>query len=239
MGRRPLAAKQPAESDSEDAETLVEPRPFALAESGRVEAFSDGVLAIVITLLVLDLQAPVHRGQFLHELVVQWPGYVAYLASFGFAGVVWINHHQLFSRVARVDVGLLWRNLALLLTTSILPFPASVLAASFQHGTTSDQTYAVILYCALAALMASTWLVIFRHLDGHRHLLERTSPSGFFNDEQARSIVGIGLYVVAAALSIWQPLAGLILAAVLPVFYGVTSDGWSKFRGHPRRGEKG
>src|ERR1700710_1983742 len=111
-----------------------------LAESGRVEAFSDGVFAIVITLLVLDLRPPEIHGEFLHGLGEQWPGYVAYLASFGYVGVIWINHHQLFTRIAVVDTGLLWRNLALLLATSILPFPASVLAAAFRHGSHTDQS---------------------------------------------------------------------------------------------------
>jgi uncharacterized membrane protein len=81
-----------------------------LAESGRIEAFSDGVLAIVITLLVLDLRAPEERGAMLHQLLQQWPAYVAYLASFAYVGVIWVNHHQLFTRIAAVDTGLLWRN---------------------------------------------------------------------------------------------------------------------------------
>lgn len=72
-----------------------------LAESGRVEAFSDGVLAIVITLLVLDLRAPQDRGTMLYQLLEQWPAYVAYLASFAYAGVIWVNHHQLFTRRRR------------------------------------------------------------------------------------------------------------------------------------------
>ena len=73
---------------------------------------SDGVLAIVITLLVLDLRAPQDRGAMLRQLLEQWPAYVAYLASFAYAGVIWVNHHQLFTRIAAVDTGLLWRNLS-------------------------------------------------------------------------------------------------------------------------------
>ncbi len=93
-----------------------------LSETTRVEAFSDGVLAIVITLLVLDLHVPVHAtGQLLHGLLLEWPVYFAYLASFLYVGVIWVNHHQLFSRVAIADGRLLWINLALLLATSVLP----------------------------------------------------------------------------------------------------------------------
>ena len=101
-----------------------------LTESTRVEAFSDGVFAIAITLLVLDLKAPMSHGKFLHDLLSQWPAYVAYLASFAYVGVIWVNHHQLFTRIARVNAGLLWRNLALLLTTSVLPFPTAVIGSA-------------------------------------------------------------------------------------------------------------
>ena len=87
--------------------------PRLLAESSRVEAFSDGVLAIAITLLVLDLHTGGHRGFVGHDLLAQWPTYLAYVASFLYIGVIWVNHHSLFTRIAAVDSGLLWCNLAL------------------------------------------------------------------------------------------------------------------------------
>src|SRR5207249_2800824 len=111
--------------------------------TARLEAFSDGVLAIVITLLVLDLRAPTTRGSMLHELVHQWPIYISYLASFAYVGVIWVSHHQLFTRIDSVDTGLLWRNLALLLPTSVLPFPTAVLGKAFQSGSHADQRMGV------------------------------------------------------------------------------------------------
>jgi transmembrane protein TMEM174 (potassium channel) len=74
------------------------PRSRRTAETGRLEAFSDGVLAIVITLLVLGLDPPEARGAMLAELLEQWPGYLAYLASFAYVAVSWVNHHELFAR---------------------------------------------------------------------------------------------------------------------------------------------
>jgi uncharacterized membrane protein len=198
-----------------------------LPESGRVEAFSDGVLAIVITLLVLDLHPPETHGKVLSGLLHQWPAYLAYLGSFAYAGVIWVNHHQLFTRIAVADVGLLWRNLALLLTTSTLPFPTAVLASAFQHGSSSDRTTAVLLYCSLATVMALTWLALFQYLCHHPELAPGT-PVSFFAGERSRSLLGLALYAVAAALSFWQPLVGLALTTTLPVFYGVTSNGWSR-----------
>jgi uncharacterized membrane protein len=192
-----------------------------------VEAFSDGVLAIVITLLVLDLRAPEKHGAMLHQLLQQWPVYVAYLASFAYVGVIWVNHHQLFTRIASVDTGLLWRNLAMLLTTSVLPFPTAVLGSAFQHGSHRDQTVGLIFYALVSAAMAASWLVVFHYLSTNERLLAAHTPASFFAQERARAVVGIVVYLLSALVALWQPTVGLVIAAVLPIFYGVTSEGWS------------
>jgi hypothetical protein len=109
-------------------------------------------------------------------------------------------------------------------------FPAAVLAAALRHGTHADQSAAVTFYCPIAALMAGTWLAIVQHLIGHAHLLEADCPTEFFAGERLRSTLGIALDAAAAGVSFWTPLAGLILACVLPIFYGVTSGGWTRHR---------
>lgn len=212
-----------------------ESRSSALAETTRLEAFSDGVLAIVITLLALDLHAPEERGALLTQLLHQWPAYVAYLASFVYVGVIWVNHHQLFTRIAAVDTGLLWRNLALLLTTSVLPFPTAVLGNAFQHGTKRDQTVGLILYALISALMAATWLMVYHYLAKNERLLAENTPSSFFRQERHHSFLGIGAGLVAIPVALWQPVAGLVITAALPVFYGVTSEGWYPSRNRRRR----
>jgi uncharacterized membrane protein len=156
--------------------------------------------------------------------------YVAYLASFAYVGVIWINHHQLFTRIATVDTGLLWRNLALLLVTSTLPFPTAVAGSAFQHGSHHDQAVGLIFYASVGATMATSWLVIFHYLSRHEHLLETDTPASFFAQEQRRPIFGMVLYALAAVGALWQPAVGLVIAAVLPVFYGVTTEGWSRTR---------
>lgn len=208
-----------------------------LAESGRVEGFSDGVLAIVITLLVLDLRAPERSGAMLDELLGQWPVYLAYLASFGYVGVIWVNHHQLFTRVAAVDSGLLWRNLALLLTTSVLPFPTAVLGSAFQHGTHRDQVVGLIFYALIGAAMPASWLLLFHYLAGNQRLLTDRTPASFFARERRRAALGVGLYLCAALITLWQPIAVLVLARLLPVFYAATSEDWSPNRPLPRNRE--
>ena len=122
--------------------------PRTLTESARVEAFSDGVLAIALTLLVLDLHSDAARGEFGHELATQWPSYLAYLAAFLNLSAIWINHHDLFARVHRVDARLLVVNLAVLLVASVFPWPTAVMAAAIRDGNSHDQLLSTLLYAA-------------------------------------------------------------------------------------------
>ena len=202
------------------------PVPGSLAESTRVEAFSDGVFAIAITLLVLDLKAPVTRGAVLTDLLAQWPAYVAYLASFGYIGVIWVNHHYLFTRIARVNGALLWRNLALLLAMSVLPFPTAVVASAFQYGDVNDERTAVVFYALAAGAAAVTWLVLFTFLSRAPYLLKDEAHTAFFAAERRRAVFGVTLYALSAVAAVWSPVAGLVIICILPVFYGMTSAGW-------------
>lgn len=204
------------------------------AESNRVEAFSDGVLAIVITLLVLDLKPPEERGQILEGLAEQWPVYVAYLASFAYVGVIWVNHHQLFSRVSKVDLGFLWRNLVLLLATSVLPFPTAVVGNAFQEGDLPDQRVALVFYSAAGAATVVGWLVLFHFLSRNPQLLHLPAHTHFFAGERRRAWIGIVAYTFVAVAAFAHPFAGLTVACLLPIFYAVTSDGmhWGRRAPH-------
>jgi uncharacterized membrane protein len=122
-------------------------------DKSRVEIFSDGVFAIAITLLVLDIT--VAPGDFDHlrrALLNEWPAYLAYVTSFLTVGSVWIAHHTLFSRLRFIDPILLRLNLLLLMTAAFLPFPTSVLAQALHHGGTAERT-AVVFYGAAALVI--------------------------------------------------------------------------------------
>jgi len=198
-----------------------------LSASSRVEAFSDGVLAIVMTLLVLDLRIPIAEHEStLSQLLDQWPTYLAYLASFGYVGVIWVNHHQLFTRIGAVDSGLLWCNLALLLATSVLPFPTAVLGRAFQTRRLADEITGVVVYAVVATLMAAAWLLLFHYLSRHERLLARHVSPSFFAAERRRALLGVLAYPLAAVVALWEPIASLVILCALPVFYGLTSEGW-------------
>jgi len=103
-------------------------------ETSRIEAFSDGVFAIAITLLVLTLQVPDVHGGLWHALLDEWPQFAGYLTSFAIIGIMWVNHHSMFRMIVRSDRILLFLNLLLLLWTALLPFPTNLIARYLGDG---------------------------------------------------------------------------------------------------------
>ncbi len=196
-----------------------------LTETGRIEAFSDGVFAIAITLLVLDLHSPeaANHGHFTHFLLIQWPTYLAYLAAFITIGVIWINHHVLFTRINRVDPPMLWLNLLLLGSSSVLPFPTAVLARALQEGTHRDITGALLLYVLVSMLQGAAWYLLYRHLRREPHLLTTEADRDLFKQEQTRALIGIALYIILGLLAVALPRTAAIAVLVFPLFYGITS----------------
>ncbi|GII23825.1 TMEM175 family protein [Planosporangium mesophilum] len=196
-------------------------------DTRRAEAFSDGVLAIVITLLVLDLRTPsVPPGHLLEGLLAQWPAYLAYVTSYIYVAVVWLNHKAAFKRVVHVDRGLHWANLGVLFTTALLPFPTAVLSRTVLEENPTDIRTAVALYALVGALVCAAWLALFQHLSTHPILLAEGVEAEFFAKERIRAWAGIALYIVAGIIGalIAPPIALAIFLAV-PAFYGLTSSG--------------
>lgn len=206
---------------------------FQPADTGRVEAFSDAVLAIAITILVLGMSTPDHEpGRLLPALLHQWPVYLGYLTSFAYIGVIWLNHHQAFTRIRVVDRGLHVANLALLFTTAALPFPTSVLAEALQDDLTStDARTAVALYALIAAAMCASWTWIFTHLARHQHILTDRIEPDYIRHGQLRSSLGLTSYLLGGLLG-WlvAPAIALVVFLLLPVFYFLTSEGLPRGR---------
>ena len=146
----------------------------------RLEAFSDGVLAIAITLLVIEIRPPeLHEGERLaHALWAQWPSYLAYLVSFLTIGVIWLNHHRVFTQVARVDGPLLLLNLNLLLWTGLIPFPTAVVAEHLGDGGEAART-ASALYSGVLLLMGLAFGALFAWVTHTDRLLHRPPPRGW------------------------------------------------------------
>ena len=133
-------------------------------ETARIEAFSDGVFAVAITLLIFQIRVPPHEppGGLRLALVGLWPSYLAFLASFMTIGVMWLNHHRLFSLITKKDDGVCALNLLLLLVVTWLPFPTA-LVAEHLRGSHDDQQTAGVVYAASLLAIAIVFNVLWRY----------------------------------------------------------------------------
>jgi len=197
-----------------------------LTATNRVEAFSDGVMAIAITLLVLELKVPVGSAHdhLLADLVDRWPSYAAYVAAFLTIGIIWLNHHTLLTTIGRFDTRLHWLNLFLLFTVATLPFPTALLADYVGEGG-FNASVATASYGLLATLMSLPWSFMLRHLADHPELLE---PGYRTDDAQAeirRGWLGVPIYAAATLISFLWPFVALALYVGIAVLYAVTSQG--------------
>jgi uncharacterized membrane protein len=197
------------------------PLPAGLMRSSRVEAFSDGVFAIAITLLVLDLAVPTrdaaHPGGLAGALGHEWPSYFAYLVSFLIVGIIWVNHHTVFDTVRLVDRPVLFANLALLLVVSVLPFPTRLLAEYLTAGGDSHVAAAVYSSAMLAMSIAfsTLWLVITRDSRLlHEHIDAASSRTAL-----RRFGLGGIVYLGTVGLSFVSAVATLAVHAALALYY--------------------
>jgi uncharacterized membrane protein len=166
-----------------------------------------------------------------------WPAYLAYLASFLFVGVSWVNHHALFKRIRSVDRGLCWVNLGILLTVVPTPFPTAVIANALRDGNIVDSKTAAGFYGFVFATDAIAWFFTLQYAGRHPHLLHHASDGKLLRMDGLRGLLGIVSYGGAAVLGyVVSPLAALVIFVCLPVFYGLTSEGLQGAPAIARRG---
>jgi len=193
-----------------------EEAPGVLLVTSRLEAFSDAVFAIAITLLVLDLAIDAGaRGHLARALGELWPSYLAYATSFFMIGLVWMGHHVIVSISTRVDRRLLKINLALLFVVAFLPFPTRLLAEFIRDP--HAERVAAVFYGLWLLLISVTLAGMWGYISGKRRLL----PGGF---DQARIDYitrafrpNIALYVLAIALALIAPQIAAALFLVIAV----------------------
>lgn len=183
---------------------------------GRIEAFTDGIFAIIITLLVLEIKVPhLNNPESVVELSDALAGLLPKIAgwvlSFFTVAVIWVNHHRIFKAITGVDAGLFWLNALLLLFTSFIPFPTALLG-DYPHNRVS-----IIVYGIVMALMALTFSMMRFYI-----LKKGLLPDGHltFRKESAQSVIfGPLMYVGGLLLGLVQPIGGYLVFAAIPLYF--------------------
>ncbi|MEV6006364.1 TMEM175 family protein [Streptomyces sp. NPDC051976] len=187
-------------------------------ESGRVEAFSDGVFAIAITLLVLEIKVPHDAGNDLWSALGEmWPSYAAYAVTFLIIGVMWVNHHTVFQVIARVDRTLLFLNLVLLMGVAALPWPAAVVAAYLREGHAAKIALAV--YGMFMVFHALVFQGMWWHLTRTGHLFADEVDVEAARATRARFALGTVVYPITVGLAFVSAPLTLAVHGLLAVYY--------------------
>jgi len=192
-------------------------------ETDRLAAFSDGVFAIAVTLLVLELRAPLptalHEGERLWDALWQeWPAYLAFATSFATILIMWVNHHNLFALIHRTDHAFLLLNGLLLATVTVIPFPTQVLAAYIRE---PDARTAAIFYAGTFLAMAVAFNRLWAYAQRDGRLLARDVDPALIRAINAQFRLGPLTYVIALVIAALQPLVGFVVIMALAVYWAL------------------
>jgi uncharacterized membrane protein len=190
--------------------------------TARLEAFSDGVIAVAATLLVLNITVPtLSSGEtLLHGLLAQWPKYFAYIVSFSTIGIIWINHHAMISRLREADRTILLLNLLLLMAIAVLPFATSLMATYLKEGRYANLAAGV--YAGSFLVMSLAFSALNRHiLIGKAHLLGVDLDEARRRQILARSVAGISPYAIATAVAVVSPYVTVAICGAIAIFYAL------------------
>jgi len=171
----------------------------------RLEAFSDGVIAVILTIMVLELTPP--HGTAVGDMLAVVPGWLRYALSFVYVGIYWVNHHALFERVERVDWATLWANLHLLFWMSLIPFVTAWVA---EHPTAPAPValYGVVLFLCSVSFMLLSWrLGTLAGLD-HAHTWQN-----------AKNRLSLAMYALAVVVALWHPPLAAVIHVLLAALW--------------------
>jgi uncharacterized membrane protein len=191
-------------------------------ETGRVEAFSDGVFAIAITLLILavGIEQALAEGRLGQQLLDLWPAYVAYAVSFLTIGIMWVNHHAVFRQFACVDRPLLLLNVMLLMLIAFVPFPTRVVA---DHALSADDRQAAaLLYGTTMTITAILFFSLWWY--GSQHVLHPDADRREVSGITRSYLPGAPTYALATVIAFVNSAVSLVLFAAIAIFYALSSS---------------
>ena len=188
-------------------------------DTGRIETFSDGVFAIAITLLIIEIGVPhvVGTESLFHKLVELWPSYLGYATSFLVIGTVWANHHNRFRLISRSDHILLFLNIVFLMCVAFIPFPTALLAEYIRDE--EHRITAVAVYSGTLAVTAVFFTLLWLYAAGNHRLVDRAVDPLLLRAMTRRYVLGMLLYILAFALAFLSPAASLGLIILLALVF--------------------
>ena len=190
-----------------------------MVSKGRLETLSDGIFAIAITLLVLTIAQPDNYGNLAHELGRLWPSLAAYLVSFGVIGIMWLNHHAVFSNIEGIDRGVFFLNLALLMTIVFIPYPTGVLGQALGKG--QGERTAAVFYSATMTVNGFAWGALWLYASVGRRRLTAAFPESERRITTLLFTSGSLVYLLAVGVAFLNAYACLAFHAALAVFYAL------------------
>lgn len=189
-------------------------------EAARLEAFSDGVMAIAITLLVIELHVPsAETEDLLADMLHEWPSYFAFVSSFLTLLIAWMNHHRFVRLLAGIDGPFMFLNGLLLMSISLFPFATVVVAT---HILGPQALTAQLFYAGDGLFVAVAFFASWRYATKGRRLVKSTVRQEELDKMGSQWRWGPVVYLLAMGLAFVSPLAAFGLCAALPVFFGVT-----------------
>jgi uncharacterized membrane protein len=196
---------------------------LSVRDPARVVAFSDGVIAIAVTLLVLEIRPPDDTSHLLSGLGALWPSYVSYVITFMLIGQVWANHHVMFDHIRHADRMVLFLNTVLLMDIAFLPFAASVLADAFRTG--HGERTAIVLHGLTFEVAAALFNLIWWHVRRGRRLLADTVDAAGARAIARRFQLALAWLGAGTVLGALVPFVGVAVFAAFVVYY------WLPIRG--------
>ena len=185
----------------------------------RLEAFSDGVFAIAITLLVLTIPTPTNFRHLGQSLTDQWPAYAAYMVSFAVIGIMWLNHHTVFGHFDRVDRNLVYLNLVLLATIAFVPYPTGIFGEALRRG--EGERTAAVFYSLVMTLNGLAWTALWLYGSAGRRLLEPAFPEAQRRPASVLFSIGTVIYLSTIVIGVINAYVCLAVHGALAVYYAL------------------
>lgn len=190
-------------------------------KSDRVQAFSDGIFTILITILVLEFRLPDYRsGKLASAVFAQWPILFAYILTFSYIGILWLFHHDLFGHIEKTNAKLNIINLFSIFWTTLLNYSMSLLADSIVTRNEVDMRFSFALYSAVAMGISASYLLLYTYLEKNMALLSDKSYAVYFMSIRRFPVMSMAIYAVAFVVSLLSVPFGSAFLLLGIVFHG-------------------